>query len=288
MWCHLGSSSLETLPGVPIESAGLVPVSLAIGSPPGLSRASMRQARDACKLQVSPSWHHDASTTSMLTIGPSGKALSPPQVLKLARRRAAREAIFARAKEQMMRLQSQETLRTPSASSGQGDSGKVLSSFTDSVSRSLVPKTSAPFPIEDMDDNEESTDVGFDGTSEDDSASDWSCSESLCRAPSGRCRFNGSALETIPATPVAGAPSVGSPPGLSRSSMRRARDACKAALPRPTWGGYLSSAAPSVPDKPITPTSLCLANLRAARDSLSAPVLPDRKWADAEASLIPR
>jgi len=270
--CHLGSSSLQTVPGMPAASASGVPISLAIGSPPGLSRASMRQARDACKLQVPPAWGSEASHAMALTIGPSGNALSPPQAVKLARRRAARDAMLARAKEEMALLKSQEKLRAQEASSAP-DKGEP--SFSESTAETSGQKMSIPSLSVDMDDNEESTDVGFDGPSEDDSASDWSCSESLQKAPSRRCRFNRSALETIPATPVAAASGVGSPPGLSRASMRRARDACKAALPTPVWGGYLSSAVPSAPGK-------------ASQHSLSAPVVPEGAWANAGVSLAPR
>lgn len=276
-WCHLGSSSLETVPGVP--SACGAPLSLKIGSPPGLSRASQRQARDACKLQVPPALNSNASA-SLLTIGPSGKALSPPQAVKLARRRAARETMLARAKEEAL-LQSRENQRTKASAQERFEGEETVPS-------TWAQKMSVPSPIEDVSDNEESTDVGFDGASEDDSASDWSCPESLRRAPQRRCRFNGSALETIPATPVSGAPGVGSPPGLSRASMRQARDACKAALPTPAWGGYSSAAALPLPGKQMTPTSLRLARLRAARDSLSVPVAPESKWASAAAPLVPR
>lgn len=41
------------------------------------------------------------------------------------------------------------------------------------------------------------------------------------------CRFGMTSLETVPATPSAGALSLTSPPGFSRAAMRQARDACK-------------------------------------------------------------
>merc|ERR1712054_757914 len=61
------------------------------------------------------------------------------------------------------------------------------------------------------------------------SASDKSSSESSL--PEVRqCRFGGSPLETVPATPVGRSAvlSVTSPPGLSRATMRQARDSYKA------------------------------------------------------------
>merc|ERR1719345_682639 len=49
------------------------------------------------------------------------------------------------------------------------------------------------------------------------------------RGPNRQCRFGTTALETIPATPVAtdARPSFGSPPGLSRAALRQARDAVR-------------------------------------------------------------
>jgi len=67
-------------------------------------------------------------------------------------------------------------------------------------------------------------------------------SMSACMA-SNVSRFGASQFETVPKTPVGGAKlkaykkAFGSPPGLSRTELRRTRDACKVAFPASTsWG----------------------------------------------------
>jgi len=85
--CRFGCSPLETVPATP--GAELSPA-----SPPGLSRAAMRQARDSCKGVAG-----DKASMPVLTIGPDGKAMTPPSMYS-AKRREVRDALLARAREE--------------------------------------------------------------------------------------------------------------------------------------------------------------------------------------------
>jgi len=85
--CRFGCSPLETVPATP--GAELSPA-----SPPGLSRAAMRQARDSCKGVAG-----EKASMPVLTIGPDGKAMTPPSMYS-AKRREVRDALLARAREE--------------------------------------------------------------------------------------------------------------------------------------------------------------------------------------------
>lgn len=103
-----------------------------------------------------------------------------------------------------------------------------------------------------VDDDEETTDIGQGSSSDSESASGVSCYDGDSNL-GRRCRFGKTALETIPATPAQGSSAAfpRSPPGLSRTSLRQARDACKSAggtnlsgmekLTEPMLNGYPSA-----------------------------------------------
>jgi len=99
--CRFGHTALETVPSTPVGEAARP----SLGSPPGLSRKAMRQARDACKAGSvgTASWgDRQASimSTSPFTIIPDGKPLTPP-ALRSAKRRAARDALLASARHEI-------------------------------------------------------------------------------------------------------------------------------------------------------------------------------------------
>merc|ERR1740117_2851227 len=136
---------------------------------------------------------------------------------------------------------------------------------------SQTKKAASPVFIDDLDSAEQTTDAGNGNTSEE-SASESSSTEKR------RCRFGDTTLQTVPATPsgTCSVASCRSPPGLSRASMRQARDACKVATP-PTaaWGEChtppmrpasitaLLSISPC--GKPLTPSTLRSAKRRAVQ-----------------------
>merc|ERR1712086_8451 len=127
----------------------------------------------------------------------------------------------------------------------------------------FAQKVNGPAFIDDLSDSEQTTDLGHTSASEE-SASEGSAAEGR------QCRFGSTALETIPGAPIAGCPL--SPPGLSRSAMRQARDSCKANRPAtPPWAtSNASSAALTISPcgQPVTPTALRSAKQRAMRDAL--------------------
>jgi len=68
--CRFGSTALGTVPSTPV--GGL--------SPPGLSRAAMRQARDARKAGTAAAGNWQSAMGAVLTISSSGKPMTPPSV----------------------------------------------------------------------------------------------------------------------------------------------------------------------------------------------------------------
>lgn len=97
------------------------------------------------------------------------------------------------------------------------------------VQDSIIAKANRDIEV---DDDEETTDIGQGSSSDSESASGVSCYDGDS-SMSKRCRFGKTVLETIPATPSHGSRAAfpRSPPGLSRTSMRQARDACKPTEP---------------------------------------------------------
>lgn len=263
--CRFGQTPLQTEPKTPKENTWRA-LAKALGSPPGLSRASMRQARDACKADelAKPTWgssqnlsvsHYVAvpakSASAMLTISPSGAPMTPP-VVGSAKRSVAREALAqARQGAALLKAEAEASKRRHVAGAVAEDGAAQTVSgaaFTD-----------------DLSDSEQTTDLGHTSAS-DDSASECSAGEGR------RCRFGSTALETVPATPVGAAGCPLSPPGLSRAAMRKARDSCKADRPvAPSWGTSRSSSVAltiSPCGQPVTPTAGRSAKQRAMRDAV--------------------
>jgi len=247
--CRFGITSFGTIPATPPTEKKLRVLANAVGSPPGLSRASMRQERDACKLGAVPvtSWGASSvpssSAAMALSPTPSGVLLSTTAV-RSAKTRAVREAMLLKARQGASQLKFE--------------------------AESQAEKAPSPVFIDDLDSADQTTDAGNGSTSEE-GASDSSSTERR------RCRFGGTTLETVPATPsgTTSVVSCRSPPGLSRASLRQARDACKVAtVPIAAWGdchkspklSASSSALLSISacGKPLTPSSLQSAKRRAA------------------------
>merc|ERR1711959_465497 len=176
------------------------------GSPPGLSRAEMRHARDACKAPLSWGSHGvtpdaglDASAVA-LDLGSAAKQRAPREILD----RVKTEAALLKGRSH------QDAKRSTEASP-------------------CVTENTKP------------SDLSANGcciaSIETDSLSD------LQMTKSHQCRFGVTALGTIPSTPVRGNASLASPPGLSRKSLRQARDACKGGLrTTASWGSLRTGA----------------------------------------------
>jgi len=220
--CRFGSSSLQTVPATPPKVAKFKALAKNVGSPPGLSRASMRQARDACKVDVpaTSSWGSSyqvpsatSSASPLLTISPVGAPMTPAAV-RSAKRREAREAMMQRAQE----------------------GAELLRGEAEAMKKKRISEAASQEETESSIQVSDSEHAPFMGST---SASEDSSSESS--APEGRrSRFGCTVLETVPPTPLANA----SPPGLSRAAMRQARDACKAdRVSAPSWGSTHTSTA---------------------------------------------
>jgi len=70
--CRFESTSLGTVPSTPVGGQ------IALGSPPGLSRAAMRQARDTRKSGAASAGGWQSCTGTVLTISSSGQPMAPP------------------------------------------------------------------------------------------------------------------------------------------------------------------------------------------------------------------
>jgi len=140
--------------------------------------------------------------------------------------------------------------------------------------------------MQDIDDDEQTTDFGLSEASETESSSGVSGNEAG-RSFTKRCRFGKTALETIPGTPAAGASlQMMSPPGLSRATMRQARDcattvdagaaACGKSLCR--FGTTPFNTVPKTPTggstSQLSPPGLSRAAMRQARDACHPAVEP--------------
>jgi len=243
--CRFGSTPLGTVPATPPQVAKFKALAKDVASPPGLSRAAMRQARDVCKFDSlpRPSWGASADpsvTSTTLATSPCAVPVTPPAV-RSAKKRAAREALLQSFKKGAAMLKAEPQIQSID------DSADVEKCMLSTV----APKA-ALIVTGDLADSEGPADPGQDSSSEE------SSSESSA-ADGQRCRFGRNSFQTVPATPVgATAPmSLGSPPGLSRAAMRQARDSCKAgALSTTTWEE--------------TPPALRSAKRQAARDELLA------------------
>lgn len=223
--CRFGKSSLETVPATP--SAALP----SFGSPPGFSRAAMREARDAYKQIRNPVSTARFGETPFGTEPktPSGgaklkalaKAFGSPPGLSRAELRRARDSckgpsllptawgspaatVDAEVDEVVLTLDLTAAIsgRTHSARDRLSKVKKEASLLkelksSDSLTKEKVSTSNACEP---------------------------------CTSDLHSCRFGSSSLGTIPSTPVESQMSLASPPGLSRRAMRQARDACKGGL----------------------------------------------------------
>jgi len=236
--CRFGSSSLQTVPATPPKVAKFKALAKNVGSPPGLSRASMRQARDACKVDApaTSSWGSYrapsavSSASPLLTISPVDAPMTPAAV-RSAKRREAREAMMQRAKlgAELLRAEAEAIKKK-----------RISEAASEEETESSIQGS----------DSEHAPDMGSTSASED--------SSSESSAPDGRrCRFGCTVLETVPPTPLANA----SPPGLSRAAMRQARDACKPGrVSAPSWGSTHTSTASLV----FTPCTMPMTTSAAA------------------------
>lgn len=280
--CRFGVSPLETIPATPSASQ-----SLPVKSPPGFSRAAMREARDSCVQEASagtsdttsPDADAPASTgitlsrfgeTSFGTVPktPVGNAKwknlkgvfgSPPGLSKTERRRE-RDACKGVGVAQAS-WGSSEVLATGGASGTdrrQAAHGKLAKMKGDAALLKDLTHSSA---------------------SESDTDFEQSASQSR-QTEDRNCRFDITALGTMPSTPARKEASISSPPGMSRKTMRQARDACvKSAT---SWGAHKSDALTiNASGKPMTPPTERAARQRAARDAMtlgswgvSMPALP--------------
>lgn len=182
--CRFGATAFDTVPKTPVGAGNWKALKNQFGSPPGLSRAGMRQERDAVGTKA-PTW------TAQTVDAPAMKMLATTPVFQPCARTAkpnAREALH-RIKQDAALLKDLKLQK-------------------------------------EMDQSEEDLDTSRDGSSsEEESSADK------------RCRFGSTALGTVPATPAGGDKCLASPPGLSRAAMRQARDAAgKDKNSAPAWG----------------------------------------------------
>lgn len=195
-----------------------------------------------------------------------------PPALRSAKRRAAREALMLRAKQGAALLKQEAQMQRNALSVDAEEFVPTGVLQADAESLTLAPEScgyevAAPSFVGDVD-GEQTTDMAQASISED------SSSESSA-ADGRRCRFGGTALETVPATPVGavGVGSLASPPGLSRAAMRQARDAYKAgAVATSSWGDCPAStqSTDTLSTKPMTPLALRSMKRRTVRDALLA------------------
>lgn len=297
--CRFGTTPLETIPATPVGTAGKP----SFGSPPGLSRAAMRQARDACKVDASDVEVESSSDSSAVELEDGLEVATsisgakcrfgstsletvpatPPQLAKLktlaqaefgtyssppglsrASMRQARDAVNS----QKMPAETSSTYMPPALRSAKKRDAReallarakqgaaLLKDEAEAQRKTSVQKTLF------IDELVEDVSEAGQGSSED-SSSERSAGKL------SRCRFGGSALETVPTTPAAGT-SFGSPPGLSRAAMRQARDACMqtgAVLPAAPAADRLTI---SPSGQPLTPPSMRSPKRRSFRDALLA------------------
>lgn len=195
-----------------------------------------------------------------------------PPALRSAKRRAAREALMLRAKQGAALLKQEAQMQRNALSVDAEEFVPTGVLQADAESLTLAPEScghevAAASFVGDVD-GEKTTDTAQGSISED------SSSESSA-ADGRRCRFGGTALETVPATPVGavGVGSLASPPGLSRAAMRQARDAYKAgAVATSSWGDCPAStqSTDTLSTKPMTPLALRSMKRRTVRDALLA------------------
>jgi len=239
---RFGETPFGTVPKTPAGAAKLKALAQAVGSPPGLSRAEMRRARDACKCPA------------LLPTSWGGRGIAPIAGLDVEATPATGMQNGARDRLGQMKREA-ALLRDLKNSQILEASKKMLNSAGCETQRSdSLPR-------------ETTGDACYATTVVAKSNSDGRSMDTF------HCRFGGTALGTVPTTPMEAEASMTSPPGLSRKAMRQARDSLKtAAPPSEPWRSSMSTMLTIDPSgKPMTPPGA-----RAARKQLAAsmPSLP--------------
>jgi len=190
---RFGETAFGTVPKTPSGGAKLKALAEAFGSPPGLSRAEMRHARDALKapslVKASTSW--ESQSTGSLTFDFAVSSRKQP---------SARERL-GQVKRDAAFLKDLRNSREHQVSKNAAEEGECSACvLQDSDSLTML---------------------------------EASLANEFCDITSQQCRFGDSALGTVPSTPLGGRSSLSSPPGLSRKALRQARDTWKGSLPAP-------------------------------------------------------
>lgn len=201
--CRFGGTALETIPATPVSAT--------VCSPPGLSRAAMRQERDQYKMDATPATV-DGEKLYALSANKSDLGLSECISGRQCRFGSSQMCLDTVPKTPIG-AGSYQTLLAPAIRSPPGLSHASLRQERDACNATALSGTS------------------------------WGrCQQSAGEAKSldasavdgQRCYFAGASLRTVPV--VAG---VGSPPGLSRAALRQSRDARMAGgFQATSWGGY--------------------------------------------------
>jgi len=233
---RFGASQFGTVPKTPVGKAKLKNLQSVFGSPPGLSRAEKRRARDAWK----GSW------------GNGGMAVQP----SMADGRGAARQELANMKERAALLKDMKAGQGPEKSEAapSAHSSSCKPETTQDVENENHTESSEAEPLFEVAE-------GFPELAHE--------VPEVSAAKGRRCRFDGTAFGTMPSTPKEAMPS---PPGLSRKAMRQARDSCRKAstLASTSWGTGNSAALTISPaGKPMTPPAQRAAKQRAARDAVS-------------------
>lgn len=277
--CRFGRTALETIPATPSADAA------SMSSPPGFSRAAMRQARDACKAdsnqmtsdeseensaQSSTDAASSITSSTPCRFGESSFGTVPKTPASGAKWKALKQVIGSPpglSHTEMRCKRDACKVPTPSWGGCQETApakSRILSGERPSAQESLARMKQGASLLKDLKSSQklESNAKQMPASSvERETVS--SCSTAVqaldevgTSAGTGQqCRFGSTALGTTPSTPAGG--KVSSPPGLSRKAMRQARDLCKAQVTTEvSWGA--STKAPLT----INPSAMPLSQTR--------------------------
>lgn len=269
--CRFGRTPLETIPATPSAAA------VSLGSPPGFSRAAMRQARDACKSKpkplttvesesngadsaidaVIPSPSTPSSTlcrfgeSSLGTVpktpvsGAKWKALkivfgSPPGLSRSQLRRdrdGCKGPALTSASWGSCEDSPCISWTSKDAKSNVASTGSTASGKRHAACESLSRLRQEAARLKDLKSAQKREQVPASSLESEDDVKE------LSDVTGRRCRFDSTPLGTTPSTPVGGQVSMPSPPGLSRKAMREARDMCKtkSAAAVTYWGASMET-----------------------------------------------
>lgn len=299
--CRFGNTSLETIPATP--SAATMP----LNSPPGFSRAAMREARDAYKQGTSSSESvsdiEKSTSSSGVTLSrfgetpfgtvpktPSGKAkwkslknvFGSPPGLSLTEKRRARDACkaptLAPASWGGKDALSAGALSGKSTARSKLANAKEEAALLKDLKRQQFVASAVEASVQDSSSSgeaelEQNMGLGHEHLDEammgDTSEAEAAAEESI--AEGQNCRFNCTALGTMPSTPLRKELAPSSPPGLSRKAMRQSRDSLRASATTLTsWGARRGEALTISPaSKPMTAPVDPAARQRATRDAMA-------------------